>query len=499
MNGIAHLIVVLSIAMIAIVMRTQGLSWPFDYDGYDEGVYWQTLRAMHSGFGLYDQVFYSQPPLFALSIYPFYVLFGQSITAARTGIAVLSLLGLLGAYMIGKALASRVGALAAMGLLVSTPIFLRQSQVLEAEGPSTAFLLLSIGAALLWWATPLGKRGIWFAILCGATFSIGVLIKLLDVTAGVPILMLILWRIWIVGHEGNPKGLSNLMPIALGFLSAAAVVLIALIPFLHTLGPLLDQVVTYHLVAKSVWHTDNLEILGRFFAANSLLAAAAGVGAFVVLIRRDWRVIPLLAWLLTSIVVLATQLPLFSRHAIILVPPLIAIAVCGIGELPAPRSVRRIRDVRKASVMGGLLSGLLVFIAALAGMINSFNYYRELSARAESNEARNTARMAADLRQVTSSDQWIITDAQFVAALADRDTPPWLVDTSHVRILTAYLTTQNAIESASNPRVHAVLFATNRFANTPTANFYDWVAERFVLRVQYGRGIELFSRQTPFQ
>jgi hypothetical protein len=494
MNRIAHSIVVLSIASIAIAMRTRGLSWPFDYDGYDEGVYWQTLRAMHAGFGLYDQIFYSQPPLFALSIYPFYVLFGQSITAARTGIAALSLLGLLGAYMIGKALASRVGALAAMGLLVSTPMFLRQSQVLEAEGPSTAFLLLSIGAALLWWETPLGKRGIWFAILCGATFSIGVLIKLLSVTAGIPILMMILWRIWTVRQENNPNGLSNLMPIALGFLSAATVDLIALMPFLSTLSSLLDQVVTYHLVGKRVWHTDNLEILGRFVAANGLLAAAAGVGALLSLIRRDWRVIPLLAWLLTSIVVLATHLPLFSRHAIILVPPLIAIAVSGFGELPTPRSVRRIQDVRRVSVMGGLVSGLLVFIAVLAGMINSSDYYRELSARAESNEARDTATMAADLQKVTSSDQWIITDAQFVAALADRDTPPWLVDTSHVRILTAYLTTQKVIESASNPRVHAVLFATNRFAHSPTANFYDWVAERFGLRVQYGQGVELFSR-----
>ena len=105
----SHVIVMLGIVGIAIAMRLYGLSRLFDYDGYDEGVYWQTLRAMHAGYGLYDQIFYAQPPLFASAIYPFYALLGQSIAAARTGIAALSLLGLLGAYMIGRALASRAG------------------------------------------------------------------------------------------------------------------------------------------------------------------------------------------------------------------------------------------------------------------------------------------------------------------------------------------------------------------------------------------------------
>src|SRR5262249_244613 len=151
--------------------------------------YWQTLRSMRAGFGLYDQIFNAQPPLFLISIYPFYTIFGQSIVAARVGIAALSLLGLLGAYMIGNALASRAGALAAMSLAVFTPLYLAESQILQAEGPATAFLFLSVGAALEWWDRSLEKEtGAVLAILCGAALSYGTLIKLLNATAFVPIL-----------------------------------------------------------------------------------------------------------------------------------------------------------------------------------------------------------------------------------------------------------------------------------------------------------------------
>ena len=302
-----HAILFLGIASIAVAMRVHGLNGLFVL-GIDEGVYWQTLRAMHAGFRLYDQIFYSQPPFFVLSVYPFYTLFGQSIAAARAGIAALSLLGLLGAYMMGKALGGRAGALVAMILLVFTPAYLRQSQLLQAEGASTAFLFLSVGAALLWWKRPIGKSAVIFAIVCGATLSIGILIKLLNVTAVVPILILVLWRVWDFRRDSNSK---NPTPsILLGFIAALAVALIALMPFLPSLGALLDQVVGYHLAAKKVWRTDNFGELRQFFATNGVLTVAGIIGAGLALLRRDWRVIPLLAWLVATIAFLAMLVPL---------------------------------------------------------------------------------------------------------------------------------------------------------------------------------------------
>ena len=110
--------IVLALIIVAIVMRIYQLGVPFDHDGYDEGVYWQSLRAMSAGFMFYHQIFYSQPPFFLLSTYPFFALFGSTLWSARFGIALVSLLGLPGAYLLGKALGGRIGAILALVLII---------------------------------------------------------------------------------------------------------------------------------------------------------------------------------------------------------------------------------------------------------------------------------------------------------------------------------------------------------------------------------------------
>src|SRR5438045_4006992 len=100
-------VVPLALLAIAIYMRLYNLGQPFDHDGYDEGVYWQSLRAMGAGHTLYSQIFYSQPPFFLLSTYPVFALFGGTLWSARFGIALVSLIGLPGAFLMGKALRDR--------------------------------------------------------------------------------------------------------------------------------------------------------------------------------------------------------------------------------------------------------------------------------------------------------------------------------------------------------------------------------------------------------
>jgi 4-amino-4-deoxy-L-arabinose transferase-like glycosyltransferase len=156
-----YICIAIASVTIAIGIGAAGLSELHS----NEGVYWQSLRAMSAGYHLYGQIFCSQPPLFLLSIYPFYELLGSTITSARVGVATLSLLGLPGAYLMGKALSGRAGGIAAVVLLIATPTYLALSQVLQAEGPATAFLFLTIGSALLWWEHPVGPKGVTFAVL----------------------------------------------------------------------------------------------------------------------------------------------------------------------------------------------------------------------------------------------------------------------------------------------------------------------------------------------
>jgi hypothetical protein len=60
---------------------------------FDEGVYWQSLRALGRGEPLFGTVFASQPPAFYYAMLPFYLV-GHSIFALRIGVLVLSAAGL---------------------------------------------------------------------------------------------------------------------------------------------------------------------------------------------------------------------------------------------------------------------------------------------------------------------------------------------------------------------------------------------------------------------
>lgn len=136
-------VAVLALSAVALWSRLHNLGLPFDRD-YDEGVYWQTLRALAAGYSLYDSVFYAQPPFFILSVFPLYALLGQTIWSARLAVAIMSLLGLLGAFLLGRALAGKTGGVVALLLLVADALYSRASQTLQAEAPAIAFSLLTV-------------------------------------------------------------------------------------------------------------------------------------------------------------------------------------------------------------------------------------------------------------------------------------------------------------------------------------------------------------------
>src|SRR5437588_11832570 len=129
------------------------------------------------------------------SNYPFSILYVGTLWSARFGIALVSLFGLVGAFFMGKSLSGRLGAIVAVLLLVIDPLYLSQSQKIEAEVSSTAFSFLAVGAAYLWWEIPEGAVGLSLAALSGVTLALGILCKLLSVSSLVPICLLLLARL----------------------------------------------------------------------------------------------------------------------------------------------------------------------------------------------------------------------------------------------------------------------------------------------------------------
>ena len=480
---------VFALLVVAVGMRLYDLGLRFDRDGYDEGVYWQSLLAMRAGHSLYQQIFYSQPPFFLLSLFPSYMLFGSTLWSARFGIALVSLFGLLGAVLLGKALSGRPGAVLCLLLLVVNPYFLLESQTIQAESSSVAFSLLAVGLAYLWWEQPEGVSGLCWAALTGIALALSILCKLLGAVSLVPVALLVLARLWQIWQKQPGTSLVSFRPILLGIATCVVTLLLVLLPFLGSYQSVLQEVVGYHVQSVYVFsRVENSSMIKSVLV--SVLGATALYGTLAALLRRDWRVIPLLAWLLATTIFLWRLAPLLPHHLVALTTPLIALAVIGVSDRPLIMGDFPARFAKWATP----LAILLILFTTTFNMLQDASYYSTMSMNSANASNQLQRRIAADLQQAIAPDQLVVTDAQFIAGLADRSTPPALVDTSTVRINDGSLTLQQLIDETSQPRVHAVLFFTSRFYLPNVAGFHAWVAQHFHLLHSYGPGEELWVR-----
>jgi len=244
----------------------------------------------------------------------------------------------------------------------------------------------------------------------------------------------------------------------------------------------------------------------------------------VAFLRRDWRVIPLLAWLLATIFFLWQLVPLLPHHLVALTPPLIALAVIGIGRspiadlnrlvgafvgaegierVPAQQSAGPTRATATPSSAGMLdslrllvtpIAILLILLTTAFNILQDTSYYNTMNATSMDASNQLQGHIATDLQQAITPDQLVVTDAQFIAGLAQRSTPPSLVDTSTVRITDQSLPLQQLIAETLLPQVHAVLFFTGRFYLPNVAGYHAWVAQHFHLLHTYGPRQELWVR-----
>jgi hypothetical protein len=137
---------------------------------------------------------------------------------------------------------------------------------------------------------------------------------------------------------------------------------------------------------------------------------------------------------------------------------------------------------------------VLIMITTILNIQQDRLYYRTAVATSTSGFTQLESKVATDLRLATTPNQMVVTDAQFVAGLANRSTPPALVDTSAVRITSKFLTLSQLENATSQPDVHAVLFFTGRFYLPNIAEYHSWVAQHFHLLHNYGAGRELWVR-----
>ncbi len=466
--------------VLAAVVGLQNLGMRFDLQAYDEGVYWATLRAMDQGLSLYDRVFMSQAPLFPLSLFPFYHLFGSTIGAARLALVVFSLIGLVGAFLSGTLLAGRLGSLLALLLSMSPVLEASVPRHLEAEGPAEAMLFLGLVLALCWWRHPKGWGGVLALAGFGVVVTMGVLIKLLDVTGYALMALLLASALTVAIRRGEPIAPIFRAGVVVA-LASAVTVLAVVLPFASAWPEFYRQMVQFHLDARLAYPTpmsvNASNIFKEFVLPNAALCALALLGLGVAAWRRDWRGAFLGGWLVLSAVLLVDQTPLFGRHSIVLLPPLV-----GLSMLAADHAFAGMRGPGRSKVaLGGAAAILaLVTVATIGGFIGQAGF---LTAETQISDRDGPVLdgLAADLAAHVGPGQWVVTDQQLAADIAARDTPPWLVDTSWVRIDSGYLSAQELCAAAADSRVTAVLFGTERLTSKGVDGFQACVSRGFAL------------------
>jgi 4-amino-4-deoxy-L-arabinose transferase-like glycosyltransferase len=320
-------------------------------------------------------------------------------------------------------------------------------------------------------ASGAGRR--WFAVGAGIVLGLGVMTKLLSVVAALPIAFLLL--------AGGVRGRATNLVMAV--VAGLFAIVLVLLPFLGSWPTVYQQLVGMHVAATDLSNvSSSVQVFRLTLNTEWPLVLLAAAGTAVLVIRRSSLAIALLIWGSASFVLLVTHKPLFLHHMVYLVPALVLIPVAAI------RPSLELLTASPNIVRGWPAAVASCLVAVMAfGWLVGFVQAR--------NAATASVRSAAVARLLASASQpgdFVVTDNQYVAALANRDVPTQLVDTSRVRIESGNLDASllERVTLASGARI--ILFDTDRLDRV--RGFRDWVAQRFHLVDDVGGGTWLYRR-----
>lgn len=417
----------LTVAAGLVFTRTLGTR-----TNYDEGVYLASLAALRRGQELGSEVYTSQPPVFYWALRAVASPFGESVTGIRAGFALVGVLGVAAAIVLGWRLFGAWAGVAAGALLAIAPPYPTVSPTVSADVPSVVLGLCSLAALAMALRSQDGRPG---AVLAGALLAAGVLTKLLAAPFVVPFVVLAL-----AARSGR-----RTLPFA-----GAGALLFASVVVLANIGSLSDiwaDVVRDHTGAGALGsYGENGRWIRDFLVPQTPIAwlAPAGLLAFAVS-RRARATWPL--WTLTPAAWLFLLLvrPLADHHFVLLsaayaigAGPSLALAI---GGLPRPA-------LRKASAVA-------VTLLVTAGL---YQEQRRL-ARNDVPEPQEIVWATSAVETFTADDDLVVSDQPIVVFRAGRRTPGMFVDTSNTRIAGGGLTAEEILAEIDRTRPVAVVAA----------------------------------------
>jgi hypothetical protein len=209
------------------------------------------------------------------------------------------------------------------------------------------------------------------------------------------------------------------------------------------------------------------------------LWAAGAVGATVAVQRSLRAGLALTGWFLGQLLLLLSYNNLSSHLGALLVAPLAVL----VGAACAEAIAVPYHSLRPTAAWLVVPLGLWYMLSVPALLERDRRLVDgELSVdRGISRTERTVVRL---IGQLTDADDWVITDAPYLAFLADRKVPPALVDPSSARIDAGALTAEQAIAALETYDPDVVVLWTGKLSRLQP--FTDILATNLVVVADYG-------------
>jgi len=388
---------------------------------YDDGVYWQTAVAIGAGRQPYTEVFHAQPPLFpwliSLPFRPASPLALDSEVIARLFMTLFAVLLCASAAGLASFLGGpRAGMIAALGTAI-LPIVQEYSYQFGADLPAAALTGAALWcAALAASSTSSGLR--WTAT--GGIVTLALFVKLIAVVV-LPAIAILIAASALQAPSWRARVIRALKASLWTFAGVSGTVPL-LILLLRPPQLAWQQIVQFHVQAASDVHQGMLSAVsgaGAWYWPFLLLAGWAAVFNLRHSPTDRPTTIAVSVFAATGPLFVFLHRPIFGHHMLLFVMPgMVLLAV-------AANSLLTNTNGRK-SQLPNLTILMASFVCATQwAILNVGQPFQE-------------AQIESCLRTLPR-DYEIVSDDQELLARGGLKTPPWLVDTSNVRIKSGYL------------------------------------------------------------
>ena len=437
---------------------------------FPEGIRAEQLLLMAAGYRPCVEIFCNQGPLLFYALYPTFLLFGQTLEAVRSGVVLFSLVGVAATYWVGHLIGGRPAAVVAAVLVALSPTYLKFSRLALAEVPAIAPAVLAVGAALLFHRS---GRTAWL-VAAALLVGLSLLLKPVTLMVCVPVGLFVLLR-----AERRWRNV--------GLLVAVTGLTIAIPTLLIGFSEILEQVVAFRLRSRGAegrgigWNWGR--IVEELAHDRAGLFALAVAGAAVLAIRLRAVALPLIAWMLASLLLLLVHTPLHGKHIATLIPPAAILAGAGLGLAWRAHRQRVAGDLGRAMPTWLPLAAMaivgLAYVVTLPAILARDHSLMFSPEPLESDPAGYWyPEVIATLGAVTGPDDVIVTDHPYLTFRARRLVPPPLVESSVTRILASSLTPEDAIEEATRYDADALLLWADKL--TTMRQFKTWADRTYV-------------------